>query len=577
LVLRPLQASAIEAVLDGRDALVLLPTGGGKSLCYQLPARALAAEGHGPTLLVSPLLALMRDQVAAAEARGLRAVRVGSDLSAAACREALAAAPSCDLLVASPERVASARMRAWLRTHRVARVAVDEAHCVSEWGHDFRPEYAALGFLRSELGLPVLALTATATPRVRLDIAASLGLNDPLVLVGALRRPSLALSVESPGRGRAARVRALLDASVDGRAIVYAPSRARVVALAASLRAAGIDAVHTHAGRTVGARDKAETAFVAGRRRVLVATSAFGMGVDLPDVRLVVHAGAPPSLEAWWQQAGRAGRDGRAARAVLLWSEGDRVTLERLVGTDPARRASFEALVAMVRGRSCRVEAVEAHFGVAGEGPCGLCDACRGDRPPAPSARPARPARVPKPLGDGADEVVLRLVAGMKRPVGRTTLVAALRGSRGRTVVRRGLPGLPGFGALAGSDPRAVLGVVDALLDDGRLERRGRKYPTVWLAGRPVRGPRVARTKPAVPRPVAELVAWRRRQARLRRWRPYQVFPDAVLNAIAARRPETIEALLEIPGMGPRRVARWGDDLLALVARSGAEEGPAHS
>lgn len=576
LRLRPLQGQAIDAMLSGRDALVMLPTGGGKSLCYQLPARALAAQGHGPTLVVSPLLALMRDQVLAAGSRGLRAVRVGSDLSAAACREALACAPDCDLLVASPERVVSRSFRAWLEKHRVARIAVDEAHCVSEWGHDFRPEYAQLGFLRTDLGVPTMALTATATPQVRRDVVASLGLRDPALLVGSLRRPALAVAVEMPGRSRLDRLQALVDEVVEGRVIVYAPSRARVVAVAARLRAAGVDVAFTHAGRTTSARARAEASFLTGARRVLVATSAFGMGVDLPDVRLVVHAGAPPSLEAWWQQAGRAGRDGAPARAVLLWSPADRAVVRPLIGERPERRASFDALADLVCGGACRMRTLDAWFGLPDEEACGLCDVCRGCDPVAPAPRARRPIAVAH-LADDVDAVVLAFVGGLRRPVGRTTLVAALRGSRARPVLRRGLAAVEGFGALRSVPADALIARVDALLTDGRLGRKGRKYPTVWLPGRPVRGPRRAVPRDRPKGAAAALIAWRRAEARRRRWKPYQIFPDAVLNALVAQRPRDAAELGVIAGLGPRRIERWGDAVLQILRRSGTEEGAADS
>ncbi len=580
--LRPLQAEAIDAALMGRDALVVMPTGGGKSLCYQLPAMALAGAGAGPTLVVSPLLALMRDQVRQATARGLRAVHVASDQSLSEQRENLAAAPGMDLLFVSPERVTSRGFRAWLDTHRIARVAVDEAHCISEWGHDFRDEYRALGFLRTELGIPVCALTATATARVRTDIVTSLGLIDPVLLVGSLRRGNLALSVEQPtGPGaRLARAAALVETTLQGRVVVYAPTRARVKALAGAFRERGIAVTFTHAGRTMGARARAEECFVEGDGRVLVATSAFGMGVDLPDIRLVVFVGAPTSLEAWWQQAGRAGRDGNPARAVLLWSAGDAVALRRLIGDSPSLRAGFQALQCLVFDPACRSRVADRWFGMADEGPCGICDVCVGPdavaagvasgrahlRRQAEKGESARESAAGVVLDAEQEALILRFVSELKRPMGRTPVAEALRGSKAKTIRRRGLGANSGFGGLRGVPAVAILRSIDAMLVDGRLVKKGKKYPTVWLAEKRVRS-LTPRVRPRETGLGAALRAWRHAEARRRRWKPYQIFPDAVLKALVAERPNDEAGIAGLRGMGATRASRWAASLLLLLSQ----------
>ncbi|HEX6240916.1 MAG TPA: RecQ family ATP-dependent DNA helicase, partial [Polyangiales bacterium] len=328
---RPLQREAIEACLAGRDVSLVLPTSAGKSVCFQVPAVALARAGKGPTLVVSPLIALMDDQVAGLCQRGVRARALHSGMSAALQRDALLDLASLDLLYTSPERLRSPRLRRALAAAGVARAAIDEAHCISEWGHDFRPEYRELSFLKSELRLPIMALTATATPAIAADIERALGLVDPVRLRAPFRRENLRFGVYL-ARGdqtRTSWAAELLTArgfgarSAPGHAIVYAATRKRAQRLQQALRKAGIRAGYYHAGRNDSARERAHALFELGKTPVLVATSAYGMGIDIPSVRLVIHAEAPGTLEAYVQQAGRAGRDGQSAECWLGFSPAD--------------------------------------------------------------------------------------------------------------------------------------------------------------------------------------------------------------------------------------------------------------
>lgn len=580
--LRPAQADAIDAALCDRDAIVLLPTGGGKSLCYQIPARARQIAGQGPTLVVSPLVALMDDQVRALQARGVAAVAVHSR-----ARPALDDLRRAALVYASPERLTGLTFRRLLQRAQIAAIAIDEAHCISTWGHDFRPEFRALGELRSTFDVPITALTATATPRALDDIAQTLGLRDPVRVIGDLRRPNLALSVEhiAGDKDRALRVDALVREAIadGGRAIVYAGSRKRVRALADGLKKARLPAEWYHAGRTDAVRAEVQRRFTEGATRVLVATTAFGMGIDVPDVRIVVHAEAPGTLEGWWQEAGRAGRDGGPCRGVLLWSPKDAVLQQRLRGDSPPPgvEAGWRALRDAIEGTGCREQAVLSWLGTT-VGPCGLCDACeRPDRVrEVAAASRARAkdqaiARAEKRHQDLSVEVcpedldqIVAFVGGMRRPCARTLVAKALRGSKARLAVRRGLPDVPGHGALAHLPELALIAAIDDLLDAGRLVRKGKKYPTVWLPDRPVRsGPPKARA-PKATGLVAALKAFRSREARRRRWRAYMVFDNATLQALADQRPADMSALLAIPGFGPKRAERYGDKLLQLISEN---------
>ncbi|HEX7087551.1 MAG TPA: ATP-dependent DNA helicase RecQ, partial [Vicinamibacterales bacterium] len=326
---RPLQRQAIETILSGRDSVVVLPTGGGKSLCFQVPALVPGPPGtQALAVIVSPLIALMKDQVDGLRANGVPAACLNSAQSAGERAEATAQVRdgSCRLLYVSPERLVgdgSEGFRQWLRERGVRFVAIDEAHCISQWGHDFRPEYRLLGRLKEEFrGASMHAFTATATTRVRQDIAAQLGLRDPEVLVGPFDRPNLTYRVVPRADARQ-QIRQVLARHPGEAGIIYCLSRKEVDALADSLRNEGVAALPYHAGLADDVRHAHQDAFIEERVQVMVATVAFGMGIDRPDVRFVLHLGVPRSLEHYQQEAGRAGRDGLPSECVLISSPGD--------------------------------------------------------------------------------------------------------------------------------------------------------------------------------------------------------------------------------------------------------------
>ncbi|MEX1366231.1 MAG: ATP-dependent DNA helicase RecQ [Nannocystaceae bacterium] len=601
--LRPGQREPIEGLLAGRDAVVVLPTGGGKSLCYQVPAVMLARRGQGTTVVVSPLIALMRDQVAALQAKGVAAAALNSHQDAAQRREVTAQleAGALELLYVSPERAAVGRFRDRLRRLRVAALAIDEAHCVSQWGHDFRPEYLQLGHLRGVTEAPVIALTATATPRVRAEIETALGLRDPLRVVGSFARPNLALSshaLRTDAQRLAVLEQALREAGLhtrkgQGRAIVYCSTRNKTRSVAKALVDRGVAAGFYHAGRTKLARERAQRAFDLGKTRVLVATNAFGMGIDYEDVRLLVHFQLPGSLEAYYQEAGRAGRDGKPARCLLMYGASDVMTQRRLMGDAPSTRAgrehhahreqALQALLGYASGSQCRQQVLGAHFAGSAEGieVCGGCDVCTGTVQPAAVERPEVSAKTPEPVSaEQAQEVVTQvraIMGALARPLGIMTVVRGLRGSRAKAVRAAKLERLPQFGTLSQYDEQTIAAVFQRLLREGVLVNRGRKYPTVWLAdvplpsrGRAAGSARRRDSDEGGPGALArQLENYRRRTARRLKWKPFMVFHRKVVLAVARTRPQTAAELAAIPGLGDAKIERFGADILELVREHG--------
>lgn len=629
---RPGQADAVAAALAGRDALVLLPTGSGKSICYQLPAMVSARAGAGTTIVVSPLIALMQDQVGALSGRGVAAAALHSHQDPPEQREVedRLLRGELALLYVSPERAARSGFRGLLERARIALFAIDEAHCVSQWGHDFRPDYLRLAELREHAAAPMMALTATATPAVLEEIGSGLGLRRPVLVRTGFDRPNLSFEVRAL-RTEAARIAWLLSELERaglrsrrrgaGRAIVYCSTRKATERVAKALRGAGVAVGHYHAGRAKLARERAQQAFEAGRTRVLVATNAFGMGIDLPDIRLIVHFQTPCSLEAYYQEAGRAGRDGEPARCLLFFGRGDLATQRRLArsGLSSAAldRRRTDALTEMERyavSDRCRHRVLVSHFtGREDERDCGRCDICRDEvADPAllQATEEADCARSIESLPESAPDTIVAAVGRLTRPVGRRSLARALRGGRAKTLARAGLLGLPEYGTLVDHDEDSIVAVIDGLLADGRLQRTGHKYPTVWIPGKAVRSKLSRRSQtPSDELPSEEarceqaegetgeiddaagrersrgsglaprrsdrfggeiaraLESYRKRRARALQWKTYMIFQRATMLAIERQQPETLEALARIPGLGPSKIERFGEDVLELVRR----------
>ena len=592
--LRPLQSEAIKAALEGRDSLVVMPTGGGKSLCYQLPPLV----GESTDVVISPLVALMKDQVDALEAIGYPAAALHGGMSQeerADVRDRLAAG-ELRLLFAAPERLENTGLLDVLARVGVKRFAIDEAHCISHWGHDFRPEYRQLALLRDRFpSASIHAFTATATPRVRDDIARQLSLRDPATLVGTFDRPNLVYRVV-PRTDRIAQTLAILGRHKGEASIVYCISRKETERLAERLAADGILAQPYHAGLDPRQRHKTQEAFARETIDVVVATVAFGMGIDRSDVRLVLHTSLPKSLEAYQQETGRAGRDGLAAECVLLYSSADVFSWESLVrksaaesDLDPEEQerliaSQAEHLHAMRRyaqAARCRHAALSEYFGQAYPGEtCGACDVCLGETESLPDAAVIA-------------QKIISCVARVQERFGVRHVCEVLRGAKTDGILRHGHDQLSTFGLLVSLDQRAAENLVHQLLDQELLSRTGGDRPVVTLNDRSwevLRGQRsvmllepragkTAKTTKAdaddwqgVDRDLFErLRKWRRRIAEARGKPAWTILDDKALRAIAREKPASPAALLRCKGIGEKRLADFGDDILNLV--NGRDDG----
>ena len=593
--LRPLQAEALTAALAGRDSVVVMPTGGGKSLCYQLPPLV----GDTTDIVISPLVALMKDQVDSLEAIGYPAAALYAGMEQEErqrIRDRLMAG-ELRLLFAAPERLVNTGLLDLLARVGVKRFAIDEAHCISHWGHDFRPEYRQLALLRERFPQASLhAFTATATPRVREDIASQLGLRDPAVLVGTFDRPNLVYRVV-PRTDRVAQTLAILGRHRGEASIVYCISRRETERLAARLAAEGLLARPYHAGLDAKERHRTQDAFAKETIDVVVATVAFGMGIDRSDVRLVLHTALPKSLEAYQQETGRAGRDGLAAECVLLYSSADVFQWEALVRKSAEEsdldETEQEALVgSLVRhlhsmrryaqAARCRHAALSEYFGQAyPAGSCEACDVCLGET---------------ENLADSTviAQKILSCVARVEQRFGVRHVCEVLRGAKTDSVVRSGHDRLSTYGLLAELDQRAAENLVHQLLDQELLVRTPGDRPVVRLNERAwevLRGgrevvllePRTGRAKvtkaeaddwQGVDRDLFErLRRWRRRIAEARGKPAWTILDDKALLTIAREKPASLAALLRCKGIGEKRLADFGGLILDLVAGREPAEG----
>ena len=575
---RPLQAEIIDTVLAQRDTLVLMPTGGGKSLCYQLPALLFG----GTTLVVSPLIALMKDQVDALNATGIAAAYINSSLSGAEVQQVQAQVRQgrVKLLYVAPERLALPGFQRFLREARLSLIAIDEAHCISEWGHEFRPDYRNLRQLHEDFpSVPVIALTATAAERVRRDIIDQLVLHQGETFLSSFNRENLRYAV-LPKEGSWEQLLPLLDRHRDQSTIIYCFSRQETEDIAAALRANGYEARAYHAGLDNETRRLAQEDFVRDRVPVIVATIAFGMGIDKPDVRLVVHYSLPKSLEGYYQETGRAGRDGLPSECVLLYSYGDKVRQDFFINRmeDPAEQRNAQQKIARMveyaQLSTCRRRFLLEYFGEAWTGEnCEGCDVCL------------------EPREDfDATEIAQKILSAVIRTgerFGTAYVVRVLLGSKDKRILEMGHQELSVYGIARDRDRSELRETIGLLQARGLLAQGNSDYPTLAVTpegreflrrrdalvlSRPIRN-RTVQAKRSTPstdddydkRLFEELRALRRRLADERNLPPYVVFGDTSLRHMATVYPRTLEEFARVRGVGTARLQDYGRQFIDVV------------
>jgi len=588
---RGVQDRAVANAMAGKNSMVLMPTGGGKSLCYQVPA--IARPGAG--IVISPLVSLMEDQVRALRAKGVAAVALTSAMGA---REAAAAengilSGAVKIAYVSPERLANPRFLSLLDRARVSLFALDEAHCVSQWGYDFRPDYLDVGIIASRWpDVPRMALTATASPGTRDDIAARFGLADAEVFSTSFDRPNIDYRIEAGGDRRRS-LEAFIRRHAGSSGIVYCHSRALVEETAAWLCGLGFNALRYHAGMSPAERTAGQERFLSGHGVIAVATVAFGMGIDKPDVRFVAHCGLPGSIEAYYQETGRAGRDGLPSEALMVWNAGDADARRRLIQSSdiPKERRAIEisklgAVLALCETPACRRQVLLGYFGERHAGGCCRCDRCRGAALTWDATLPVQKA------------ISAALRTG--EMFGAAHLADVLMGRRTPKAVRFGHDRIRTFGAGSDLDAGRWRSVFRQITSAGYLEpdpgRHGGLRATakgreaIRPGAQPVRlvfeddggkgalrasDVRAANTLgDAGGRLLNALKQVRAEAARARGVPVHAVFSDAVLVEIVRRAPRDMEALGAVPGVSPVRAAGFGPAVLAAIAAEAAAQDP---
>ena len=575
----PLQERAIECVLHGRDSIVVLPTGGGKSICFQAPAVSLP----GMAIVVSPLISLMKDQIDSLTECGVPAARIDSSQPTRERDEVIQRVINRELklLYIAPERFAADGFINFLRRVDISLIAIDEAHCVSMWGHDFRPEYRRLGRLKEAFpGVAVHAYTATATGQVRSDIALQLHLKDPEMLIGSFDRPNLVYRVKRRTNAFQ-QVRDVLARHRNESVIVYCIRRADVDDLCAKLIRKGYRAVPYHAGMSAGDRKAAQDAFISEEVEIIVATVAFGMGIDKSNVRAVIHTGMPKSLEHYQQESGRAGRDGLEAECSLFWSGGDYGIWKSIMAnteSDQARNIALSKLNGMYdycTGLTCRHRALVNYFGQDLEATsCGACDVCLGEIA----------------TMDGALETaqkILSCVVRLHERFGADYTASVLSGSRDKRIIERNHDSLSTYGLLSDLSKNITRDWIEQLIGQGHLQKtgdynvlhvtesgwrvlHGEEVPSLLKpADKHVRTSRVAADSwEGVDHDLFEALRGLRRDLAMERSVPaYVVFSDAALRDMARMRPSTLDSFLRVSGVGSAKAEQYGDLFLAAIAK----------
>lgn len=574
---RPKQEEIIQAVMNGEDTLVLMPTGGGKSLCFQIPALVMP----GMCLVVSPLIALMRDQVEGLKKNGVAAAYLNSSLSPQELRavEKQVVDGEIKILYISPEKITSYEFLHFIKNLPISVIAIDEAHCISQWGHNFRPEYTSLHVLKSQLPtVPIIALTATADKVTRRDVITQLRLENPHIFISSFDRPNLKLTV-LPGKKKIETIIKFIKSRPRESGIIYCLSRSKTEAIAEKLRAQGIPAEPYHAGLTAVVRDRRQDNFIYGKTPIIVATIAFGMGIDKPDVRWVIHYNLPKNIEGYYQEIGRAGRDGLASDTILFYSMSDVITLRSFIEGDAngeLQHAKLERMQQYADARICRRKILLTYFNELVEQNCNNCDVCTN----------------PPEYFDGTvlAQKALSAIARVNSPIGTNMLIDILRGSSRSDIFKHNFHQIKTYGA--GSDTSFEhwqhymlqmlhLGLIDIAYDEHFSLKITQTGKDVLLGNKPVQFVKlssiqeraeeqwVVSPKSRKERQRNELFAklsdLRTNIAEAENLPAYQIFSDTTLIAMAKEMPTTPLAFSTIPGIGDAKSKMYGERFIDII------------
>ena len=565
------QRELIENILEGRNVLGVLPTGGGKSICYQLPA--LMTDGL--SLVISPLISLMKDQVDSLRENGINAGFINSSLDSEEYRKILSDVKTgqIKILYISPERLENEFFRNFIRDIDICFVAVDEAHCISQWGHDFRPSYKLIPDLYQILGdVQILAFTATATKEVREDIINNLQLSNPFIKVTGFDRKNLYFKVAKP-KNKLTYLNSYLKDHRDDSGIIYASTRKKVDDIYKNLKSRGYAIEKYHAGLSEDERKKAQDNFIYDRAKIIVATNAFGMGIDKSNVRFVIHYNMPKDMESYYQEAGRAGRDGEDATCILLYSGQDIIINKHLInlGTNYSfkqfQMGKLQTIINYVNTTRCLREYILAYFGQDADSHCDNCSNCLSEI-----------KKVDKTLDS---QKILSCIYRLEQRYGMTTVLDCLKGSNNKNAREKNLKDISTFGIMKENSPAYIKDLIGVLVADGYIKVTGAPYPVLKLTEKSkevlLDGKTVLvniKEEEKKPREIEKnfdtdlfnhLKAVRLDMARKRNIPPFIIFSDASLKEMAQKKPKTEEEMLEVKGVGDKKLIQYGDIFLAEI------------